>query len=254
MKVAAIQHDIVWEDPPANHERLSTQIKEAANDGAQLIALTEMYSWGFSMATERVHEAPDGPSVAFLVDQAERTGAWVCGSAPVLVEGLDKPHNRLLVASPHGDLHTYDKMYPFSYSGEHEHYTAGAAPLQVTIDDLRVSFFICYDLRFGNEFWNLADSTDLYVVVANWPAKRSAHWENLLMARAIENQAFVLGVNRVGDDGNGLHYSGDSHIIDPFGEVLAAATETEAILSADVTPGRVAEVRNRFPFLADRKA
>jgi omega-amidase len=115
-----------------------------------------------------------------------------------------------------------------------------------------VTPFVCYDLRFADEFWAMAEHTDCYVVVANWPSSRRAHWQALLVARAIENQAYVIGVNRVGE-GGGLHYSGDSRIIDPLGEILAAGAGGETILLADVDPVVVAETRKRFPFLADRR-
>ena len=108
------------------------------------------------------------------------------------------PSNTLLLAGPQGQLHRYRKLHPFSFAGEHEHYAAGTELLQVELLGLRCSFFICYDLRFANEFWSLAENTDLYVVVANWPARRREHWTSLLRARAIENQAYVAGVNRVG--------------------------------------------------------
>jgi len=253
MKVAAIQHNIVWENPAANFEQLAPKIADAAADGAKLIALAEMFSWGFSMNTQTVREPIGGPSTQFLIEQAERNNAWVCGSLPAIDEGNDLPFNQLIVAGPDGEVHRYNKMYPFTYGGEHLNYTPGEKPLTVTIGDLRVSFFICYDLRFSNEFWDLAVDTDLYVIVANWPAKRAAHWTSLLMGRAIDNQAHVLGVNRVGDDGNDLHYSGDSRIIDPFGDVLAEDTEVEVTLTADVDPARVTAVRERFPFLTDRR-
>jgi len=253
MKIAAVQHDIVWEEPEANVARLGEKVKEAVNQGAQLVALTEMFSWGFSMETDRVNEPVGGLSTRFLVDQAAATGVWVCGSVPELPEGQDKPFNQLVLAGPNGELHTYAKMYPFTYGGEHKNYAQGDAPLQLEIGDLRVSFFICYDLRFGDEFWRLAPDTDLYVIVANWPASRREHWRTLLHARAIENQAWVMGVNRVGD-GGGLTYAGDSTIIDPFGEIIEHAEHDEALLLADATAARVEEVRGRYPFLADRKS
>jgi predicted amidohydrolase len=124
----------------------------------------------------------------------------------------------------------------------------------VAVRDVRVSPFVCYDLRFADEFWAVAPRTDCYLVVANWPASRRHHWRSLLVARAIENQAYVVGVNRVGVDGNGLAYAGDSMIVDPLGEVLASASEIETIVMADIDPAVVADVRARFPFLADRRS
>ena len=169
------------------------------------------------------------------------------------------PVNRMVLAGPGGERYHYDKIHPFSYGGEHEHYSPGERLLNQTIGDsgdagrLRVSGFICYDLRFADEFWGLAHDTDLYIVPANWPAKRASHWRALLVARAIENQAYVVGVNRVGS-GGGLDYSGDSLIIDPLGNILADGVGgAEQILTADIAPDVVVKVRERFPFLADRR-
>lgn len=257
MKIAGIQHDIVWEDPEANYARLRPLVLDAVENGAELVILTEMFAWGFSMKTERVREPVDGPSVQFLAELSAETGAWICGSLPEVPAGLDLPHNQLVLTGPQEQVHRYPKMYPFSYSGEHEHYTAGDKPVTVSIGDLRVSLFICYDLRFADEFWALAPDTDLYVVPANWPESRREHWMTLLHARAIENQAYVAGINRVGAAGREgtLPYSGDSLIYGPFGELLAQGEPgIESTLFADIDPGRVAEVRRDYPFLADRRS
>ncbi len=252
MKIAAIQHDIVWESPDDNFRALTPRIEEAAATGARLIALTEMYSNGFSMRTDVIAEPVDGPSTRFLVEQAARTGTWVCGSLPEQAMGLDRPQNCLVLASPDGVVHRYAKRHRFSYAGEDAHYAAGSDLVTVDVEGVRVSLFICFDLRFAPDFWRRAVATDLYVVVANWPASRREHWLTLLRARAIENQAYVLGVNRVGR-GDGLDYSGDSRILGPSGEELASApAEETALLVADVEPALVAEVRKRFPFRLDR--
>ena len=252
MKVAAIQHDVVWEDRAANFERLAPQIAAAAGAGARLVVLTEMFSTGFSLDVDAVAEPVDGPSTAFLVDQAEQHAVWVCGSLPERPEGEALPSNTLVLAGPAGQVHRYRKIHPFSYAREHERYEAGDQLVTVEVEGLRVSLFVCYDLRFADEFWGLAPATDLYVVVANWPESRRHHWQSLLVARAIENQAYVVGVNRVGE-GDGLVYAGDSRIVDPLGEVLAAGARTEALLVAEVDPAQVAAVRERFPFLQDRR-
>lgn len=253
MRVAAIQHDIVWEDPEKNFAHLEPKIKEAANTGAQLIALTEMYSTGFSMDTDKIAEPVDGPSTQFLVDQAAATGAVLCGSIPERSPSLARPFNQFLIVEPSGTVHRYAKIHPFTYGKEDEHYSAGENRITVTIDDLRITPFVCYDLRFADEFWAMAQQTDLYIVVANWPEKRRHHWSSLLTARAIENQAYVLATNRVGEGGR-LTYTGDSVIIDPLGQPMdSAPAGEEAILVADVDPDTVGEVRRQFPFLQDRR-
>ena len=252
MKIAAVQHDVVWEDGDATLARLEPQLRAAAGTGARLVVLTEMFPTGFSMEPERVAEPEGGPSTEFLRTRAADLDVWLAGSIPVRPDGGGRPVNRLLLAGPAGELHHYDKIHPFTYSGEHEHYAAGTGRITVEVEGLRVTPFVCYDLRFADEFWAEAQGTDCYVVVANWPAARRAHWQALLVARAIENQAYVVGVNRVGE-GGGLHYAGDSRIIDPLGEILAAGAGGETILLAEVDPVVVAETRKRYPFLADRR-
>ena len=251
MRVAGIQHDIVWEDADANFARLAPMIATAAHGGARLVVLTEMFSTGFSMHTDRLAETEDGASTQFLVAQARANDVWVCASMPVQA-GAPKPYNQLVLASPEGALHRYAKIHPFGYGKEPEFYSAGDAFLTVDIEGVRTSFFVCYDLRFADEFWALAPDTDCYVVPANWPAARRTHWQALLVARAIENQAYVVGVNRVGEGGK-LAYAGDSMIVDPLGEVLAHAAQTESIVTAEVTAERVKEVRAEYPFLQDRR-
>jgi predicted amidohydrolase len=251
MRIAAVQHDIVWEDPNANFTRLATAIEHAAHCGARLVVLTEMYSTGFSMDAEKIGEGVDGPSTQFLYEQATKHDVWVCGSLPERAPGATRPYNRLVLASPDGTRHRYAKIHPFSYGREHEHYAPGEAVLTVDVEGVRVTPFVCYDLRFAYAFWDAAHHTDCYLVVANWPAARRAHWQVLLRARAVENQAYVVGANRVGA-GGGLDYAGDSCIVDPTGEVLASATQVETTLIADVDPDVVASTRAKFPFLADR--
>jgi predicted amidohydrolase len=252
MKVAVVQHDIAWEDPAANFAHLAPMIAEAAGEGARLVVLSEMFSTGFSMATDTIAEPVDGPSTRFLVEQAAEHGVWLCGSLPEQPDGQSLPYNRLVLASPDGPVHRYAKIHPFSYAREHEHFTAGTERVTVDVDGVRCSVFVCYDLRFADEFWALATDTDCYLVVANWPAPRREHWRTLLRARAIENQAYVVGVNRVGA-GGGLDYAGDSQVIDPLGEVIAEAGAEEAVVIAQVDPARVTQVRADFPFLHDRR-
>jgi len=171
---------------------------------------------------------------------------------PERPEGQRLPFNRFVLAAPDGTTHRYAKIHPFTYAREQERFAAGDEHVTVDVDDTSCSLFVCYDLRFADEFWAVAEQTHCYLVVANWPESRRAHWRSLLVARAIENQAYVVGVNRVGS-GGGLDYVGDSQIVDPLGEVLVEATGEEAVLVADVDRARVREVREKFPFLADRR-
>jgi predicted amidohydrolase len=251
MKVAAIQHDIVWEHPEQTREHVRPMIAKAAGDGARLIVLSETYATGFSMRPERIAEDEGGPNEQFLVDAAAEHDAYVVAS--IAQRGADGNYrNNAVLARPDGRVTRYAKIHPFTFAGEHERYAAGTGHCTVELDDLRVSLFVCYDLRFADEFWALAYETDVYVVPANWPSPRHEHWRALLRARAIENQAYVVGVNRVGAVKD-LNHSGGSAIIDPLGATLTDETDGEAVLSADVDVATVREVRARFPFLADRR-
>ena len=255
MKVAAVQHDIDWEQPELTRKRVAPLIAQAAQAGARLVALTEMYATGFSMRTERIAEDEGGPNEQFLIDQAREHGCWVLAS--IAQFGQDgRARNNAVLAAPDGTVQRYAKIHPFSYAREHEYYAAGERFLTVDIAGVRTSLFVCYDLRFADEFWALADSTDLYVVVANWPEPRREHWRTLLRARAIENQAYVLGVNRVGSVQGAKreqHYVGDSALIDPLGGTVVEAALQETVLVAEVDPDVVARVRRDLPFLPDRR-
>jgi len=251
VKIAAIQHDIVWEDHAATQDHVVPLIAQAAAAGARLIVLAEMFATGFSMRPERIAEDEGGPIEAFLLAQAREHDAHLIAS--IAQRGADGQYrNNAVLAGPAGLVHRYAKIHPFSHAGEHEHYAAGERHLTVDVDGLRVTVFVCYDLRFADEFWACAADTDLYVVPANWPEPRREHWRTLLRARAIENQAYVLGVNRVGLGGR-ANYTGDSAIIDPMGRTLAEASLAESVLVADVDRGEVTAVRSRLPFLADRR-
>jgi omega-amidase len=251
MKVAAIQHDIVWEDAAATHEHVAPLIAAAAAAGARLVALTEMFATGFSMHPERIGEDEGGPSEAFLIDQARTHDVHTVAS--IAQRGRDgKYRNNAVLAAPSGEVHRYSKIHPFSYAGEHERYAAGDTFVTVDVEGVRVSLFVCYDLRFADEFWDRAPDTDLYVVPANWPEPRREHWRALLRARAIENQAYVVGINRVGTEKK-ANYVGDSAIVDPLGRTLAEAAIGESVLVADVDPESVKAIRTAFPFMADRR-
>lgn len=254
VRIAAIQHDIVWNDRDANFERLAPQIRAAAASGAELVVLTETFSTGFAVDDPNLGEPEGGPSSQFLAAQAAEHGLWVTGSCPEVPAGDDdpRPYNSLVFAGPGGETHRYRKIHPFTYGGETKHFRAGTDFAPLTINGVRVSPFVCYDLRFADEFWQVAADTDVYVIPANWPSPRRSHWQALLTARAIENLAYVVGCNRVGT-GSGLEYSGDSRVIDPTGELLASAAGDETTLYATIDPDRVTQVRDRFRFLDDRR-
>jgi predicted amidohydrolase len=250
MRIALLQLDIAWEDPEESHRRAAGLLEQAASRGARLAALPEMFSTGFSMNAGRVAQPPGGPSETFLREQARRLGIWVAASVPE--KGDPLPRNMAMVVSPAGVVVRYAKIHPFSWAGEDEHYAAGDRVLTVEVEGARVTPFICYDLRFPEPFRAAAAETDLFLVMANWPDPRREHWRTLLRARAIENQAYVAGVNRAGE-GDGLRYAGDSAVIAPLGETLAEAGPGQTVILSDVDPAAVAKLRKRFPALADRR-
>jgi len=250
MKIALLQTDIAWEDVSENHRRAAKMLAEAASGGARLAILPEMFNTGFSMDSRRIAEPPGGPSETFLREQAAMHDLWILASVPEA--GEPAPRNMALLVSPQGPVTRYAKIHPFSYAGEHEHYAAGDRVVTAEIEGLRVTPFVCYDLRFPEPFRLAAADTDLFAVVANWPDERREHWRALLRARAIENQAYVAGVNRVGDGGR-LHYAGDSAAISPLGETLAEGDDRERVLLCDIDPEGVSKLRARFPALDDRR-
>ena len=256
MRFAVVQHDIVWCDREANFARLEPRIAEAASNGADFILLSETFSTGFAVEDPRFAEPHDGPSSRFLREMASEHSVVVAGSCPELAaEPTDdhRPANTFVVARPDGRVDRYRKIHPFTYGGEDRHVRPGDDFVTIVVDGLRVSLFVCYDLRFADEFWRLALDTDVYLVPANWPVSRREHWMALLRARAIENQAYVIGCNRVGDGGS-LSYAGDSKVFGPNGDLLADGTEAgETILYADVSADEVTAVRERFRFLQDRR-
>ncbi len=253
LTVAAVQHDIAWEDREATLARVGPMVEAAVGQGAGLVLLPEMFAVGFSMDTERIEEPEDGPTTAWLAGQARALGTWIGGSVPERAPGASLPSNVFVLCGPAGERHRYAKRHPFSYSGESERFAAGDELLTVEVGGLRVSPSVCYDLRFGNQFWGQGPTTDCFAVVASWPTRRKAHWRALLVARAIENQAYVVGVNRAGTAGDGTQHSGGSCVIDPLGEVVAEAGEEEAIVLADLDGEVVAATRTKYPFLADRR-
>ncbi|MFM8481752.1 MAG: carbon-nitrogen family hydrolase [Actinomycetota bacterium] len=257
MKFALVQHDIVWCERQENFARLAPKIESAAADGAGLVLLSETFSTGFAVEDDRFAEPEGGPSSRFLAEMARTHGVWVGGSCPEIPTDTDggadrRPANTFVLCGADGTVHRYRKIHPFTFGGEDRHVRPGAELVTVNIDGLQCSLFVCYDLRFADEFWQVARDTDVYLVPANWPDSRREHWMTLLRARAIENQAFVVGCNRVGRGGQ-LTYCGDSRIIGPFGEEIAVAGDGECTITAEITAEHVAATRDRFRFLQDRR-
>jgi predicted amidohydrolase len=254
MKVAALQFDIVWEDKVANFDRVKALLEAARLEPNTLVVLPEMFATGFSMDTAKIAENYGGATEQFLAGLARQFGIFVMAGAAI--KGRDEQtRNKALVFSPGGELLAfYAKMRPFTPGGESAHYSAGKSPITFQWEEFKVAPFVCYDLRFPEIFRRVAatDRPELFVVIANWPDKRSQHWVTLLQARAIENQAYLVGVNRIGTDPY-YHYAGRSMVIDPSGNILADAAGEQKCLEASLDLAQLRKYREGLPFLDDLK-
>lgn len=254
VKVLALQFNIAWENKPVNFATVRRLLRQAAPEKDSLVVLPEMFATGFDMNAAAIAESAGGETEQFLAATAKEFGVCLVGGAAM--RGNDgQARNKALVFSPEGGLLAfYAKMRPFTPGGEHEHYTAGERPIVFRWGPCSVAPFICYDLRFPELFREVAAThrPELFVVIANFPAKRIGHWQALLKARAIENQAYVVGVNRVGNDPL-YEYGGHSLIVDPLGEVLADAGEREDFIGAELDLPNLRKYRAGLPFLDDLK-
>lgn len=243
LKLALVQTTLVWHDAKANRERFDALLENAR--GADLLILPEMFTTGFSMDSEALAEAEEGETYTWLRGQAAKLDAVVCGS--VIIRAADGSHrNRLLWARPDGEVQHYDKRHLFRMAGEHKHYTPGEQQVLLEWKGWRIRPLVCYDLRFP--VWSRdAQDTDLLLYTANWPAARRQHWNRLLPARAIENLCYVAAVNRVGEDGKGHAYSGDSQVLDFQGDSLLAAGDADGVFHISLSAAELAAYRERFP-------
>lgn len=247
LEVALIQADLVWQDAAANRERLAGLMDRQPE--CDLYVLPETFTTGFLGDAGLDAETMDGPSVAWLVDQARSRKAGVCGSL-VIADEAGNRRNRMVFAHPDGTVDTYDKRHRFAYGGESEQYAAGETRCVTVFRGWRFDMQICYDLRFPVWCRNDRDF-DLQIFVANWPAPRAEHWRTLLRARAIENQSCVIGVNRAGVDGNDIIYPGLSVALDAEGALLAELGAQEGTVRVSLDPDKLVAYRNKFRFLAD---
>lgn len=250
LHVSLVQAATVWHDPVANQKLFARQLQTltSAEPQPDLVLLPEMWSTGFTMASTEVAETMDGPSVAWMVEQAGRLDCVVAGS--LVIEDDGHYFNRFIAADADGLLLTYDKRHLFRMADEHEHYQAGGAKQTFMVKGWRVCPMVCYDLRFPVWFRNQADY-DLLVCVANWPAARREAWTTLLKARAIENQAYVAAVNIVGVDGNEVVYSGGSAAYSADGAALCELFDEPAMRTVKLERAPLLELRAAFPVWRD---
>lgn len=250
LNISLIQMDIVWENPAQNRALIEPKI--AALQGSQhIIVLPEMFNTGFSMHAEKLAETMDGETLNWMKDQAKKNRCIITGS--IIIKEDEKYYNRLLWVLPNGDLAHYDKRHLFSYAGENIDFEPGQKRMIAQVNGWKICLQVCYDLRFPVWARN-TDDYDILLYVANWPEKRNHIWETLLTARAIENMSFVVGVNRVGEDGNGHHYIGNTSIYGPLGELIAKVANEAQVLTHTFNHTLIEESRARFPFLNDRDA
>ncbi|MBC7991164.1 MAG: amidohydrolase [Luteimonas sp.] len=258
LRISLVQGATLWHDPAGNREYYGDLIAPL-HGTTDLVLLPETFTSGFSNEAIADAETMDGPTVAWMREQARKLDAAVTGSVQLRTE--QGVFNRLLWATPDGGLKHYDKRHLFRYAKEHERYAAGNERLTVEWKGWRICPLVCYDLRFPVYSRNRYDverkgqlDYDLLLYVANWPAARAWPWKTLLRARAIENLCYVAGLNRVGEDGNGLHYAGDSAVIDFLGHPVSECTDEEVVATTTLQAAELAAHRERFPAMLDGDA
>ena len=249
LHISLIQTDLFWEDKFRNLEMLEKKIA-AVEAATQIVILPEMFTTGFSMQPKLFAETMEGPTIEWMIEQASLHKIILTGS--IIIEEDNKFYNRLLWVLPTGQVAYYNKRHLFAYAGEDKEYTAGNKRLIAQVNGWKICLQVCYDLRFP--VWarkQTADEYDLLIYIANWPERRNHAWKTLLCARAIENQTYVVGVNRVGKDGHQINHSGDSMIVDPMGQVLYYKADDEDIVYMELEKSVVIEAREKFPFGKD---
>ena len=247
LKVTLVQPNLKWEDRDYNLNNIALMLKNVGE--TDLIVLPEMFTTGFSMSPEKWSETEKGNSLTWMKKLAKSKNAAVTGS--IIIEEEGKYYNRLFFVFHNGEIKKYDKRHLFTLAAEEEHYSAGNQTLIVDYLGWKIKPLICYDLRFPVWARN-TENYDLLLYVANWPAKRSFAWSQLLVARAIENQSYVAGVNRVGTDGNGFDYSGDTVLLNPIGEEIAKVVDEETIITVTLSKENLSTIRDKYKFLEDK--
>lgn len=252
LTITLIQTTLHWEDKTANLSMLEEKINQVKGK-TEIVLLPEMFSTGFSMQAKLLAEKMEGPTLAWMKRIAATNKIVLAGS--VIIEEEGNYYNRLVWMLPNGQYGVYDKRHRFAFAGEDDHYTAGNKRLIASVKGWKLNLLVCYDLRFPvwarQQSENDEAEYDILVYVANWPEKRVHAWKTLLQARAIENQSYVIGVNRVGKDGKDIPYSGESMVIDPLGEILYTKKDAEDIFTITLEKESLQVIRNQFPFLRD---
>lgn len=248
LNIAVLQFDLSWENPSENRVKVEQLLREI-NSRTDLVFLPEMFTTGFSMNASKLAEPMEGPTVSWMKKQAAERAIALCGS--VIIQEQQNFYNRLLFVEPSGETHFYDKRHLFTMGSEPEFFSRGTKRLIVNYKGWRILPLVCYDLRFPVWARN-RNEYDLLFYSANWPQSRALVWNTLLKARAIENQCYTVGANRVGTDGNGIGYSGNSQVVHPKGIVMAEAEgPSEIIVEATLSMNDLLNFRASFPVLED---
>lgn len=249
LNISLIQPDIIWEDRDANLKQYTAMI-DNIQEKKEVVVLPEMFTTGFSMSPANIADTMDGPAVNWMKETAAKNRCIITGSLIIKEEG--KYYNRLLWVQPNGVTGQYDKRHLFAYAGEDEKYTPGDKRLIAQVNGFKVCLMVCYDLRFPVWARNKDAAYDVLIYVANWPEVRNLAWKTLLQARAIENLSYVVGVNRVGIDANGIKYKGESSAFGPLGEPLWQDFSGNALTQTiTIEKKHVDETRAKLPFLND---
>ncbi|MDB5135362.1 MAG: amidohydrolase [Mucilaginibacter sp.] len=248
LKITLFQGYLFWENIDKNLQNISLRLA-SIREKTDLIILPEMFNTGFTMNAEKLAEAMEGKTMQWMHKIAKQYECVVTGSL-IITEG-GKFYNRLIWMNPNGGYEHYDKRHLFGLSKEHLTYTAGKKKLIVQLKGWKICPVICYDLRFPVWLRNVDEAYDLLIVVANWPERRALHWRTLIPARAVENQAYVIGLNRVGHDGNEIYHSGDSTCISPNGNVVYYKRDEEDVYTFSIIHDEVEKTRRALPFLKD---
>lgn len=252
LTITGIQTHLFWEDKAANCEMLEQKIRDI-KEKTEVVILPEMFSTGFSMKPELLAETMQGKTVQWMQRVAAERKIILTGS--VIISENNNYYNRLIWMLPNGEYGYYDKRHLFGYAEEDDHYSAGIKRLIASVKGWKINLLVCYDLRFP--VWARQQTQpegaeyDLLIYVANWPERRIHAWKTLLQARAIENQCYVIGVNRTGGDGNAIHYSGESMVVDPMGEVLYTKKNDEDVFTMTLDKMHLQNIREKLPFLKD---
>ena len=247
MNVTLIQTDLFWEDIDNNLKMFDEKITIIKD--TNLIILPEMFTTGFSMNVNILSETMNGKTIKWMLDWARVKNAVIAGS--IIIKENNLFYNRFIWAEPNGGIKYYDKKHLFSMANEDQSYSPGNQKIIIEYLGWKICPLICYDLRFPIWNRNLEDY-DIAIYVANWPEKRANHWKSLLMARAIENQCYVIAVNRIGIDGKGLNYNGDTSIIDPTGDIIFQKSNEESTYQYLLKKEELQNIRKNLPFLKDR--